>query len=79
MKPALPITVRVKVTPRSARSEVTGELADGTLKVRIAAVPEHGKANLALITLLAGHFGVPRTSVTIVSGHTASLKLVRVG
>ncbi len=79
MKPALPITVRVKVTPRSARSEVIGELADGTLKVRIAATPEHGKANQALIALLADHFGVPRTSVTIVSGHAASLKLVKIG
>ncbi len=79
MKPALPITVRVKVTPRSARSEVIGELADGTLKVRIAATPEHGKANQALIALLADHFGVPRTSVTLVSGHAASLKLVKIG
>jgi uncharacterized protein len=79
MKPALPITLRVKVTPRSAISEVIGELADGTLRVRIAATPEHGKANHALVALLAGHFGVPRTSVTILSGHTASLKLVRIG
>jgi uncharacterized protein (TIGR00251 family) len=79
MKPALPIALRVKVTPRSAASEIVGELADGTLKVKIAAPPERGKANQALIALLAKHYGVPRTAVTIVSGHTASLKLVRIG
>jgi uncharacterized protein (TIGR00251 family) len=67
------------VTARSARSEIVGELVDGTLKVKIAAPPERGKANQALIALLAGHYGVPRTAVTIVSGHTASLKLVRIG
>jgi uncharacterized protein (TIGR00251 family) len=78
MKPALPITLRVKVTARSASSEIVGELVDGTLKVKIAAPPERGKANQALIALLAEHYRVPRTSVTIVSGHTASLKLVKI-
>jgi uncharacterized protein (TIGR00251 family) len=72
------MTVRVKVTPRSTRSEVVGRMADGTLKVRIAAVPERGKANLELIGVLAEHFGVERSAVTIVSGHSAGLKLVRV-
>jgi uncharacterized protein (TIGR00251 family) len=78
MKPALPITLRVKVTPRSAMSEIVGELADGTVKARIAAPPEHGKANQALIGLLAEHYGVSRSAITIVSGHAASLKLVRI-
>lgn len=78
MNPALPITLRVKVTPRSATTEISGELADGTLKVKIAAPPERGKANQALIELLAAYFDVPRTSVTILSGHGASLKLVKI-
>jgi len=52
-------------------------MADGTLKVRIAAPAEKGKANDALCTFLAGHYGVPRNAVTIVSGHSAALKLVR--
>jgi uncharacterized protein (TIGR00251 family) len=70
--------LRVKVIPRSAKSEIAGEMADGTLKVKIAAPPEHGKANEALCDFLAAHFGVRRTGVTIVSGHSAALKLVRV-
>ena len=70
--------VRVKVIPRSAASEIVGELADGTLKVKIAAPPERGKANEALIALLASHFGVPKSAITIVSGHTSALKLVKI-
>jgi uncharacterized protein (TIGR00251 family) len=72
------MTVRVKVTPRSARNEVVGEMADGTLKVRIAAAPERGRANEELIGMLAEHFGVQRSAVAIISGHSAGLKLVRV-
>ena len=70
--------IRVKVIPRSAKSEIAGELADGTLKVRLAAVPEKGRANEALIVLLADHFGVPASAVTIASGHGAQRKLVRI-
>ena len=72
------MTVRVKVIPRSARTEIAGEMADGTLKIRIAAPPEKGRANDALCVFLARHFGVPREAVSIVSGHSAALKLVRV-
>jgi hypothetical protein len=72
------VTVRVKVTPRSARSEIVGTLADGTLKVKIAAPPEKGKANDELCRLLAAHYGVAQNAVRVVSGHTSSLKLVRV-
>ena len=72
------MTVRVKVIARAARSEIAGTMADGTLKARIAAVPEKGRANEELCTLLAGHFHVPRHAVEIISGHTSPLKLVRV-
>jgi uncharacterized protein (TIGR00251 family) len=72
------MTLRVKVIPRSKRSEITGELADGTLKIRIATAPERGRANEALITLLAAEFGVGRESIEIISGHAAALKLVRI-
>lgn len=70
--------LRVKVTPRSARTEVAGELADGTLKIRVAAPPEDGRANEALTEFLAAHFGVARSAVRIVSGRSGTQKLVRV-
>ena len=64
--------------PRAAKTAIAGQLADGTLKVKIAAVPEKGKANDALIDLLAKTYQVPRAAVEIVSGHAAQLKLVRI-
>ena len=72
------MTVRVKVVPRSSKSEVVGTMADGTLKVRVAATPEKGKANAEVCAVLAAHYGVATSAVRIVSGHTAAVKLVRV-
>jgi hypothetical protein len=69
------MTLRVKVIPRSAKTEIAGEMADGTLKIRIAAPPEKGKANEELVRFLSAHFGVKK--VEIVSGHTAALKIIR--
>jgi uncharacterized protein (TIGR00251 family) len=70
--------LRVKVIPRSAASEIAGALADGTLKVKIAAPPERGKANEALIALLAAHFRVSKSAVSIVTGQTSALKLIKI-
>jgi len=72
------MTVRVKVIPRSPRTEFAGAMADGTLKIRVAAPPEKGKANDALCAFLAAHYGIPRERVSVVSGQTAALKLVRI-
>jgi len=72
------MTLRVKVIPRSPRTEIVGEMADGTLKVKVAAPPEKGRANDALIAFLASHFKVSREAVTILSGHGTPLKLVRI-
>lgn len=70
--------VNVKVIPRSSRSEVTGEMADGALKVKLAAVPEKGKANQELCEVLARHFQVPLRDVELVSGATSSRKRIRI-
>ena len=70
--------IDVKVVPRASRSEVVGEMADGVLKVKVAAVPEHGKANEELRAILAKHFGVPGQSVRIISGQTSQRKRVEI-
>jgi uncharacterized protein (TIGR00251 family) len=70
--------IRVKVNARSSRSELAGELADGTLKVNIAAPPERGKANEELCRFLASHYGIVRSGVRIVSGQSSPRKLVRI-
>ncbi|HVO99030.1 MAG TPA: DUF167 domain-containing protein [Bryobacteraceae bacterium] len=71
------MTIRVKVIPRSAKTEVAGTMADGTLKVRVAAPPEKGKANQELLKFLAAHYKV--SGAEIISGHTAAMKMVRLG
>ena len=73
------MTLRVKVVPRSPRTEMAGEMADGTLKIHVAAPPDKGQANEELCAFLARHYRVPKGSVEILSGHTATRKLVRVG
>jgi len=70
------IQLRVKVTPKSARSEVVGFLADGTLKLKVRAAPERGKANAEVRALLAKQYGVKASAVKIVSGETSPLKRI---
>ena len=67
----------VKVVPGASRDAVVGPLGDA-LKVRVAAPLEGGKANQAVIRLLATHFGVGRKQVRIVAGRTSALKTVEI-
>ena len=72
------VDITVKVIPKSSRTELAGTLPDGTWKVKVAAVPEKGKANKELCEFLADHFGVSRSRVTILSGATSHVKRVRI-
>lgn len=72
------ISLTVRVVPKSPRTSWAGCLEDGSWKVRLAAVPEDGKANAELIRFLASEFGVERASVRILSGETARIKLVAI-
>jgi uncharacterized protein len=67
--------LRLNVSPGAARSEVAGRQGDAW-KVRVTAAPERGRANDAVVRLLAERLGVPRGSVAVVSGHTAREKIV---
>lgn len=53
-------------------------MADGVQKVRVAAVPEDGKANEELRRFLSAHYGVPLAQVEIVAGAASTRKLVRI-
>lgn len=76
------LDIFVRLTPKSSRDGVEGpETASDSrvhLKARVRAVPEDGKANKALVKLMAATLDVPARSVSIVSGETARLKTVRV-
>lgn len=72
--------VAVRVTPRSSKPGIGGwrEGADGReeLEIRVSAAPTDGKANAAVIKLLAKELGVARSSIEIVSGETSRHKRI---
>lgn len=69
--------IRVRLTPRGGRDAVTGA-RDGMVLARVAAPPADGRANVALCRLLAKKLGVAPTRVTIVRGHSAREKVLRI-
>ena len=71
------VSFAVKVHPRAKKNAITGELGDA-LKVSLTAAPEKGRANEACIEFFAKLLRVPRSSVTIASGHSSRNKLIRV-
>jgi uncharacterized protein (TIGR00251 family) len=70
-----PTRLSLRVSPGAARAGVVGRHGDGW-KVRVAAPPEHGKANDAVVRLLADALELPRRDVEIVSGHGGKDKIV---
>ena len=68
----------VRVTPRAKKNEISEILADGTIKIRLAAPPVDGKANQALVRFLAEVFEVPVSSIEIVAGQTGRNKMVSI-
>jgi len=68
------VRLRVRLTPKAAANRIDGIRAgaDGApvLKASVTAVPEGGKANAALLKMLAKTFGLPKTSLSITSGAT---------
>ncbi len=72
------VDLRVKVIPKSSKTELAGYMPDGTWKVRVAAPPEKGKANRALCEFLAEKLGVAKSRVRIVAGESSALKRVRI-
>jgi hypothetical protein len=67
--------LRLRVSPGAARSAVVGRYGNAW-KVRVAAVPEDGKANDAVVELVARSTGVARDRVTLVSGFASRDKIV---
>lgn len=73
--------IRVRLQPRASRNEITGNRPDPdtgepVLQVRVTAPPVDGKANKALVVLLAREFKVPKSKIRIIQGETSRDKLV---
>jgi uncharacterized protein (TIGR00251 family) len=61
------VVILIYVQPRSSKNAVQG-VHDGALKIRTTAPPVEGKANTAIIALLADLFDIPKSAVSLVSG-----------
>jgi uncharacterized protein len=70
--------ITVRISPHSKRNEISGILSDGTIKIRLAAPAEEGKANAALIKYLAQLFKIPVSNIEIVGGRNSRTKLVTI-
>ena len=67
--------LRLRVAPGASKAGVVGRHGEAW-KVRVAAAPERGKANEAVLALLAVALAVPRANVTLVSGSSSRDKIV---
>lgn len=76
----LPDVLHVKVTPKAKSERIKKEVRDdGSViyKIYVTVVPEDGKANDAVIKLLAKKLGVAKSALTIIKGHTSREKIIQ--
>ena len=70
-------TIKVIVQTRAPRNEFLGHRGD-FLQVKVTAAPEGGKANDALVQLIATALKVPRSSIRIIRGHASREKVIAI-
>lgn len=69
--------LHVRVSPGAAQAGIVGRHGDAW-KVRVSAAPERGKANQAVVELLANALQVPRASLEVLAGHGGRDKVVSI-
>jgi hypothetical protein len=71
------VTIAVRIQPRASKNGIM-RMEDGSLKIRLTAPPVDGAANEALIAYLSEALAISKSSIEIVSGHTAREKRIRI-
>ena len=71
----LRINVKVKTNSRSNNVLMLG---NNLFEVRVTTPPEKGKANKKVIELLADYLKVPKTSISIIRGHSSKQKVFEI-
>ena len=69
--------IKIKLLPRSSRNQIIGKEGD-LYKVKVTSPPLDGKANKALVQLLAKTLGISKGKIEIISGESSRLKTVRI-
>jgi len=67
----------LKVVPGSSKDEISGWLGD-SLKIRVRAPAESGKANAAVTRILASHLDLHRQAITIIAGASSARKVIEI-
>lgn len=70
--------MRISVIVKPNKRQNSVEETDSGLSVSLRATPEKGKANAALICVLADHYKVPKSAVTIKTGKSSPKKMVHI-
>ncbi|OUD08851.1 hypothetical protein BVC71_09005 [Marivivens niveibacter] len=68
--------IALRVTPKASRDRITVE--GDQIRVYVTAVPENGKANAAVVKLLAKALGVPKSRLTVLKGVTSRDKVIQI-
>ena len=70
--PRVVMLISLHITPKASKSQITGWASDAegrpVLKIKVAAPPEDGKANVELLRFLSKEWGIPKTALELVSG-----------
>ena len=69
--------LNVKVVPGASRDRIAGRYGDG-IKVQVSAPPEKGKANIAVISVIAVALGVREADIVLLRGHTQPRKVLQI-
>ncbi len=69
--------LKIKGVPGSSRNHIAGWLGE-SLKIRVTANPEKGKANDAVVTLLADTLKIPKQDITLSSGASSPRKIFKI-
>jgi len=69
--------IYVKVIPRASKNEVL-KISEEEYKIRVTAPPIDNKANIMLLSIVADYFDIPKSSLKIVGGKTARVKIIEI-
>lgn len=70
--------LQVSVSPKSRAEEIRASRAEGSVRIRVTAAPEDGRANRAVLDLLRAKLGVARSALRIAGGETSRKKWIEI-